>query len=379
MRISILDTYYASFLDEHYAARPGLAGAGHGEQMESLLSQCFGTGDAYSRHLREEGWDAAEIIGNCLPAHLAWVRENRRLGRAEAASRSVLARRPAARTRMLRQLSLEQIAAMEADVVYCQDLWFLSAPDLDRLRAEGRFVVGQTASEPPGKEILERYDLLLSSFPHYVERFRALGVDARYLRIAFNTAVLERLAQEGTPHAPDAERPHRVAFVGGVDPTVHPAGTALLERLAERVPLEVWGYGSERLHPSSPLRRCHRGQAWGLGMYRVLARSQIVVNRHIEAAEGYANNMRLYEATGLGAALLTEATPNLGDLFEPDVEVATYRDEEELVARIEHLAAHREERLAIASAGQRRTLRDHTYRERMRELSEILRDASDSR
>ena len=33
-------------------------------------------------------------------------------------------------------------------------------------------------------------------------------------------------------------------------------------------------------------------------MYRVLARTRVAVNRHGDIAEGYANNMRLFEATG---------------------------------------------------------------------------------
>ena len=45
--------------------------------------------------------------------------------------------------------------------------------------------------------------------------------------------------------------------------------------------------------------------------------TRIVVNRHIDVAEGYANNMRLYEATGMGALLITDRGRNLGELFEP--------------------------------------------------------------
>ena len=113
-------------------------------------------------------------------------------------------------------------------------------------------------------------------------------------------------------------------FVGGVDPRVHAAGTALLERVAEAADLRVWGYGVDALPADSPLRSRHRGEAWGSEMYDVLARARIVVNRHIDVAEGFANNMRLYEATGSGALVITEAAPNLGDLFEPHREVFTY-------------------------------------------------------
>jgi spore maturation protein CgeB len=119
------------------------------------------------------------------------------------------------------------------------------------------------------------------------------------------------------------------------------------------------------------VRRYH-GEAWGLEMFRVLAESRIAVNRHIDVAGDNANNMRLYEATGVGSLLLTDAKENLGDLFEVGREVVAYRDENELVEAIEHYLAHEDERAAVAAAGQQRTLREHGYGVRMRELSGIL-------
>jgi spore maturation protein CgeB len=107
-------------------------------------------------------------------------------------------------------------------------------------------------------------------------------------------------------------------------------------------------------------------------MYRVLARSRIVVNRHIDVAEGHANNMRLYEATGSGALLLTDPGHNLGDLFEPGVEVIVYESADDLVAKLRHHRDHDDERRRVAAAGQARTLRDHTYERRMGELAGIL-------
>ena len=61
-------------------------------------------------------------------------------------------------------------------------------------------------------------------------------------------------------------------------------------------------------------------------MYRVLARTRVAMNRHGDIAEGHANNMRLFEATGAGALLATEAADNLPELFEPGREVLAYRD-----------------------------------------------------
>jgi spore maturation protein CgeB len=113
-------------------------------------------------------------------------------------------------------------------------------------------------------------------------------------------------------------------------------------------------------------------EVWGFDMYRVMARSKITVNRHIGIARNNANNMRLYESTGMGALLLTERKDNLGDLFEPDREVATYSDPDEAVEKIETLLAEPARLAQIAAAGNARTLREHTYQARMQELIGIL-------
>jgi spore maturation protein CgeB len=72
--------------------------------------------------------------------------------------------------------------------------------------------------------------------------------------------------------------------------------------------------------------------------------------------------------------LLTETAPNLADLFSPGREVVTYESEDDLVEKIEHYLEHDDERIAIAAAGQRRTLGEHTYRQLMAELAAILEE-----
>jgi hypothetical protein len=355
LRVAVVDTYYPAFLAAHYADRPGLADRPYEEQLRSLMERQFGTSDAYSHELRGLGHEAADLIVNAPELQRAWRGD----GRLSALPGRLGA---AARHRFLHATARAQIDAFDPEVVYVQDLWFFSRKELDAMRAAGRLVVSQIASAPPGPEILRGFDLITTSFPHYVERFRALGVDSEYFPIAFDERVLERVEI--------GRRDVDVAFVGGLNPSVHPAGVALVERLAARLPLELWGYGGDELGP--PLRERWRGEAWGLDMDRVLARTRISLNRHIEAAEGFANNMRLFESTGVGSLLVTEAAPNLNELFEADREVVTYASEDELVEKVEHYRAHEDERAAIAAAGQARTLRDHTYRRRIAQLADLL-------
>jgi spore maturation protein CgeB len=366
LRVLVVDPYYPAFLNAHYGEHPGLAEASYETQLDALMTKRFGTSDAYSHHLVCLGHTAAEVVPNCAQVQTAWAAEHgrARLPRLAAA----LARAPGAATfqRLVLQSVLRaQIESFDPDVVYFQNLSFPTDALLARLRGDRRLIVGQIASPAPPAERLRRFNLLISSFPHFVDRFRALGVDAHYLPLAFDERVAE-LAR------PDEERDYPVVFVGGIDPRVHAAGTALLERVAEAADLRVWGYGADAVAPESPLRSRYQGEAWGLDMYAVLARAEIVVNRHIDVAEGHANNMRLFEATGCGALMITEAAPNLIDLFEPGVEVVTYAGADELVTAVRHHLRQRAERGAIARAGRERTLREHTYARRVEQLAEIL-------
>jgi spore maturation protein CgeB len=345
VRVAIVDTYYPAFLEEHYAARPGLDGEPYEVQLRSLLDRSFGTSDAYSRGLRALGHEATDLIVNCAPLQRAWP-GRRRFGRR-------------------RRVAMDQIAALDPEVVYFQDLNVLGRRDLNALRDAGRLVVGQIASPAPPDEQLRGYDLILTSFPHFVERFRALGLDSEYFRIAFDPEVLERLGTLGG-------RTHDVVFVGGIHPGVHGRGTALLEEVCARLDVDVWGYGADALPEDSPILRRYHGEAWGLDMYAVLAQAKVCLNRHIDAAEGHANNMRLYEATGMGAALLTDRGSNLAELFEPEREVATYEGADELVAQAQRLLSDEPARAELARAGHARTMREHTYPQRMAELAAIL-------
>jgi hypothetical protein len=348
MRVLIVDTCYRAFLDAHYAERPGLNTESYGVQWQALMGRFFGTFDAYSHSLGRLGHDAHEVVFNCEPLQRAWAREHGvRLGK--------FVRKP---------LVLSQAEELSPDVVYVQDVNALGPRLLRKLRQRSRLLVGQIASEAPSNAQLDGFQLLLTSFPHFVPRFRAQGIASEYFRLGFDPRVREHVGTE--PRAAGA------VFVGGLTRDHHSRGNELLERAARRAPIEFWGYNADAWPADAATRRGYRGEAWGLDMYRVLARSRIALNRHIDVAEDYANNMRLYEATGVGTLLLTDAKRNLAELFEPGEEVVTYASEDELVEKVEHYLANEDERARIARAGQERTLRDHTYEQRMRELVEIV-------
>jgi len=255
-----------------------------------------------------------------------------------------------------------QLKAYRPDVLYCMAIETLGSDFLRRVKPYYRLAVGQHAAPLPAHDI-SAYDLMLSSLPNLVAHFRGQGLRSELLRLAFEPRVLQGLG-DGGPR-------YDIAFVGGLGGP-HERGTQMLEQLARRHAVRVWGYGRERLAADSPLQAVCQPPVWGREMYRVLHASRIVFNRHIDIAGDYANNMRLYETTGVGSLLLTDAKENLGELFATGREVAAYDSIDECVELASHYLECAAERDALARAGQERTLREHTWAHRMRELVAIV-------
>lgn len=368
MRFLIVDTYYPAFLGDFYARRPSLGARPYTEQWRALMDECFGTADFYSTHLNALGQEAAEVVANCEPLQRRWAEENGvRMDERPRYSLRLRRRVVPWLTRTPRDdwyftILEAQLKASRPDVLYVQDMHALPPFFLQAVRPHVRVIVGQIASPTrPGADFRD-YDLVLTSFPHFVERFRREGLKSAYFRIGFEPRVLERLHRTGA---------HDLAFVGGLS-AAHSKRVLFLEEIARTQPLDFWGYGAEFLALDSPLRARFHGDAWGVAMYQALLNARISLNLHIDAAQGSANNMRLYESTGVGALLLTDRKDDLHALFEPGKEVAAYGSVEECREMIGYYLGHEEERQAVAAAGQARTLREHTYSHRMQELLEIL-------
>lgn len=393
MRFLIVNSDYSGFLEWLYTRNPGLEHRSYQAQLKVRYDTLFGVADFYSSNLRTLGLEAFDIYTNNHHLQSAWVREHGAKVDTPAPpsspprfvmrARALLARTPLRAVKPFVKLFLkrtegnqprweelllaEQIRHYRPDVVINQDMYGLTSRFWMEMKPYFRLLVGQIASPIPEYEDFRAYDLVLSSLPNLVQYFKSHGLRSELHRLAFEPKVLDRIQDmEGR------ERDIPLSFVGSFTRD-HEARARLLETLCRRVDLQVWGRGIETFPPESQLHRSYRGQAWGVEMYGILNRSKITVNHHIDVAEGYSNNMRLYESTGVGAMLVTDWKANLHEMFEAGKEVAAYRTPEECAELVAHFGAHDEERKAIARAGQQRTLRDHTYHQRMQELTACVR------
>lgn len=214
---------------------------------------------------------------------------------------------------------------------------------------------------------------ILSLYPPHIEYFTQLGIPARLVNAGFDPALVTDIANE---------RNVDFSFVGGISP-LHYKRIEILKYLSRQTSIELWGYGFSSsnliknlakkyfLYPE--LHKRYRGQAWAKKMFDVLGDSKITINIHGDFVETPTVNMRLYEATGMGALLLTEHHDSLADRFKINEEIITYKNKEDAVDKVKYFLKNTSESEQIAKNGQARTLRDYNYKDIAKIIFQELR------
>ena len=83
-------------------------------------------------------------------------------------------------------------------------------------------------------------------------------------------------------------------------------------------------------------------------------------------------NFRTFEATGSGAMLLTNYTPNLEKLFKIGEEIIIYDSPEDLLRKIEIYTSDDDLRNMIANNGKNRSINNHSYDSRSKNLLKLI-------
>lgn len=405
MRFLRITTNYEEYLSGFYANRPHLRTDNYRNQYASLMEDCYGWADFWATAMGKLGYETCEIVANAEYMQRQWASEN-----------GV----KYDETKWLSQIAIAQIRAFKPDILFLGDYVTFNAPFLRHLKMECssiKLILGWCGSPYKDESVFRQYDYVLSCIPEMVQHFREQGHQAFHINHAFEPRVLNRINLEALPSTD-------FAFIGSINKQVagHLQREALLLDLLKRTNVKAWLLGArpslkqryrvgirqgaydmvtlaqragvpevvlkalppvrkvmcweerpEFRHINRELARRVREPLFGLEMFQQLHDSRIILNLHIDISPVSASNMRLYEATGVGSCLLTDWKKNLPDVFEPDTELLTYRSSEECIEKVRYLLNHDEERRSIAAAGQKRTLRDHSFSRRAEGLSELIR------
>lgn len=109
--------------------------------------------------------------------------------------------------------------------------------------------------------------------------------------------------------------------------------------------------------------------------YGLLQSAKIVLNIHRDE-DADVGNIRCFEATGLGSCLLTDHGEDLSEFFDTDNEIVTFTSSAECVEKLTYLNNNPKVLKTISENGRKRTLRDHTTKDRVGKINDILKGKS---
>jgi hypothetical protein len=364
IKILFVHTYYQGFIDDFYLENNNAEQLTYDQLKSKIFNTLFASSNFYSTYLRKYGWQGEETIINdpilqgkwSMEHHLSVnFKEPKLLSRLPVKIRTLLKMRG-----WIKQVLFAQIKYFKPTVVYFHDLWVMNSEDLEYLKSTLgiKLVVGQIASPIPNdKQALEKYDLIITSLPNFIKTFTQMGVKTEYLKWCAYGKLPKLIKSQ--------KRIYDTVFAGSFT-HLHTKGDKMLNYLSRHTKLDLWGFGQPHLPH-------YHGLAYGKNLYKILAQSKIAINRHIDLSENYANNMRMYEATIMGGLLITDQKENMNEFFKVGKEVINYTSHQDLLKKIKYFLDHPQELNRIAKAGQKRTLKNHTYEIRMQELNSILR------
>ncbi|WP_157756696.1 glycosyltransferase [Plantactinospora sp. KBS50] len=206
--------------------------------------------------------------------------------------------------------------------------------------------------------LLAPYSVVFTKDPLLARRLRdTLDINARYLPQACNPRWHRPMSEPAT---------ERTIVVAG---NVYPSRLLLLRRLHEAgIPLSLYGAPVPRyLLPTMPPGLRMRPPIFREDKSRVFRGAAAVLN-NLHPGEMTGVNLRTFEATGAGAAVLCEDRPVLADLYDPGREIVSFTTVAELIERARELLDEPRRTAEIGDAATKRAHAEHTYEHRLPEL-----------
>jgi spore maturation protein CgeB len=375
IRVLKATSFYQDFLDKEYFVCLYNEGLDYASNHRSLMDTCFGWSDFWKIHLEATGeFEMEETVINAEQLQKKWAKE-RNLEISEA--------------NWKQEVFTEQVKAFAPDVLFMQDIYHNShfLHHIRKLVPSIKLIIGWDGILYHNKEVFKDCDIVMSCVDLSCNYYKQNGFKTYFYRFGFETGILDRLEK--------GNKKHPVSFVGSLvmGEGYHLNRFRMIANIARKTDIELWvasfnyqwrylskhqirrlmDFKFEFVRNIHAVGKRNHGPVFGLPMYQVLFDSLITFNSHGDHNPVRAGNMRLYEATGSGACLLTDWKENLNEFFVPDQEVVTYKNDGEAIEKILYLLDHDEERKKIAMAGQKRTLENYSIRQTMVGVAELIK------
>lgn len=374
MKVFKVSSYDHKVLATLFENTPPSAGKSYQAELQRVLGEVFVGTDFWQRPFAgNPDMELQEVLLNSEYLQRLWAQENH-----------FTPTEPAWRISILQ----EQIKRFQPDVLFFHDQEFLDFEMQKVLLAvcSPRLIIAWDGIARCDAKRFSQCHLVLTNFPFVRDAYREAGLQSEVFPYSFNTAILQ------TTNPP--KRIYPLTFAGSVvmRSDLHVRRMELLSGLSKHLPLVLRATGSilqwkwrERAQRRRirhlqwadalnihRLGKANLGPVHGLPMYQFLGESLVTFNVHIDKGQNVASNMRLFEATGMGACLLTDGGVGMEDYFVDGTEVVVYKNAPDCIEKARYLTQNPKAAAEIGQAGFQRTMRDHTFTARIPLLKHIL-------
>ena len=162
---------------------------------------------------------------------------------------------------------------------------------------------------------------------------------------------------------------YNISFIGTRKPEYYSDREKYLMNIKD-LGLNIWG--TEDWAKTS-LSECYHGRSLGAQRYDIYSQSKIVVDvkRDSIPLDGLGN--RPFEVAGCGTLFMTNCPhEDIERSYRDNKEVVSFKNVNELREKVIYYLSHEKEREDIASAGYNRTVAEHTYIHRVKQLLDTI-------
>jgi spore maturation protein CgeB len=367
LKIFKASDYYPSFQTYFYGNNPNIIDANYQTHISALFDFTFAESNFFKINIEKYGnAQVEEVISGDELLQKKWAKENNIKYKSESWFFEILE---------------EQICIFKPDVFFAHHQKALNPEFIDRLKKlnpQLKLIISWDGIGNFDLNLFSKADILLTPLDSFTNKYISLDKKAYTLPFAFESSILDKL---------EASKKENISFIGSVHfrEGGHRQRKELLKFLSNKIDIELYLTGSVEFSNNIfsketvsilynaglqnfidlfNLGRKSNGGVYGLEMYHKLFNTKIALNNHLDSVGNQGGNIRLFEATGCGACLLTDYKENLKDYFEIDKEVVVYKSPEECLEKAQFLLKNDVLRNEIALAGQKRTLENYNYRNR---------------
>jgi spore maturation protein CgeB len=368
--------YYTNEASKHFKNKKD---ASYKDTLNFLLSSKHYQSDSLANAFKAIGHKARIAIPESNPLQLRWSKENKKLlyifwiiTRPIRSIRARFGKNPRIVHNSFQFKILKaQIKEYRPDLVYFYSNIYVKKKQLLELKKYGCLNYLQWSC-PIWKEQPDFpyhvFDKIISAAYQIKEYFEERGLKVKYVQQAFDDAIIPSLGSIDLPKKD-------LIFIGSFS-LGHDYRFQVLEYLLQNgINLDIYGLGRENLPEESMVYKLMNEPLYGIEMYNMYRRYKMAIHIHGTGNKSdginwsrYSGAKRLFEITGVGTMLITSDQENVVDLFEPDREVVTFKNQEDLLNKLKELLSDPKRIEEIARRGQAKTLKLHTFKQRAMEI-----------